>query len=282
MSLELLQSTGGRPAMDLLLHLDLESERLEQHDAGASVAVGPFQAFRVHGALPESSPPHSSEDADHVPDEVPTHHGQVDGDLFPDNCDVDDILNIYPVDHDDTDLFLQQPSPGHPFPELDMAMAVGPVVDHCTDVMTIPPAMPSGGSSHGHSLPSDASFILRYCRANTKTSDSRIRVSPWEKAFMPCAVETFGELTLWNTTSCSRFTVFYAVLAATAFRIHRSNPSASDLHWLNSGRQYQMTAKKFLKEALRTEVAGPSQGTYHELLLAVLSMATASVGFLPL
>ncbi|KAK0664375.1 Methylmalonate-semialdehyde dehydrogenase [Lasiodiplodia hormozganensis] len=292
MSLELQQSTGGRPAMDLLLHLDLESERLERRDVDASVTVGPFHAFRVFDPPPRAQPPNgslpTSDGSDHVIEEVPPHDPRVDSSLL--DCDVDDILNIYPTEHDDPVLFMAQPSPSQQFPQLEMPLPVDTAVDHDSSMMaiesfahqlTIPPSMPQGGASREHALPADASFILRYCRATTNTSTCRTRVSPWEKSFMPCAVETFGELTLWNTTSCARFTVFYAVLAATAFRIHRSNHNSSDSHWLNSGKEYQQIAKKFLKEALMTEVAGPSQGKYNELLLAVLSMATASAFYEP-
>ncbi|KAL0253347.1 hypothetical protein SLS55_010323 [Diplodia seriata] len=268
MSVELQQSTGGRPAMDLLLQLDLESERLARHDVEASVTVGPFHAFRGFEEIPPQDP-------------------QVDSTLL--GYDVDDILDIYPAHHDDAAVLMDPSSPSQSFTQLEMAMAADTVVDHSSvmapepfsEQLTIPPAMPQGGGSREHTLPADACFILRYCRATTNTSASRMRVSPWEKSFMPCAVETFGELTLWNTTSCARFTVFYAVLAATAFRIHRSNRSSNGLHWLNSGKEYQKIAKNFLKKALMTEVAGPSQGKYNELLLAVLSMATASAFYEP-
>lgn len=281
MSLELQQSTGGRPALDLLLHLDLESERLKRRGADASVTVGPFRAFSVSTQPADSCSPPSSGSSDHVVEDIPLYEPQVDDGLL--DCDADDILNIFPAQHDEAALFMPQSSPGQPFPELDMAIPDDLVLDHGSGIMTtdlvIPPAMPPGGGSHEHSLPADASFILRYCRANSKnTSASRTRLSPWEKAFMPCAVETFGELTLWNTTSCARFTVFYAILASTAFRIHRSDRSSSDLHWLNTGKEYQKIAKNFLREALKTEVAaGPCQGKYNELLLAVLSIIMSSV-----
>jgi hypothetical protein len=102
------------------------------------------------------------------------------------------------------------------------------------------------------------------------------RRSPWQMLFWPCALETWGEIQLWNTAPHARSAVLHAILANSAFHLHATEQS--DGKWRDFGLKYQNKAKNFLFQALQGEILGVAQPKYKELLMAILSVAMTSVG----
>lgn len=106
----------------------------------------------------------------------------------------------------------------------------------------------------------------------------RWRKSPWQLLFWPCALETYGEIKLWNTASHPRSAVLYAILANSAYHLHATE--RCDDEWREFGLKYQNKAKRLLFQALQDEILGVARAKYKELLMAILSVAMVSVRLL--
>ncbi|KAI0435752.1 hypothetical protein F4803DRAFT_573941 [Xylaria telfairii] len=125
-------------------------------------------------------------------------------------------------------------------------------------------------------LPVHAHDLLRYYREKIDEPSSSIdrRISPWQLLLLPCALQAFAELTLWNHTSHARCTILFSLLASSAFHLHNSRRTDSDAdHWLNVALDHQRYAKKHLKNALQNEWSATGQTSYNEVLMAVLAKA---------
>lgn len=151
-----------------------------------------------------------------------------------------------------------------------------------TEVMLCPRGLPqANGGNWG--LPEEAEPLLRYYRkhmASERTTMQAKRKSPWEIIFLPCALETFAELSLWNEASHTRSTIFYTLLAHSALQLHMSNkPSTFSCDWKEIGIRNHERAQHHLHNALQLEMFGPKQANYKELLMAILGMAMTSVCF---
>lgn len=133
----------------------------------------------------------------------------------------------------------------------------------------------------GFALPEQAEVLLRYYKQHIDGATTAIhakRKSPWQIIFLPCALETFAELSLWNTASHTRSSILYTLLAHSAFQLHMSNePSNSPHQWRDVGIRHQEKAQHHLRNALQLEMFGSSQAKYKELLMAILAMAMTSV-----
>ncbi|CAI0648625.1 unnamed protein product [Colletotrichum noveboracense] len=130
------------------------------------------------------------------------------------------------------------------------------------------------------SLPTHAASLLRYYKSiDSLSSVKGMRISPWQLWLLPCALETFAELSLWNTTTHTRHSILCTLLARSAFHLHRSlkadEKAASQ--WLEVGLDYQKSAQSHLKMALQSESDEPSQAKYNEILMAILATAMVSV-----
>ncbi|EXF74464.1 hypothetical protein CFIO01_01942 [Colletotrichum fioriniae PJ7] len=130
-------------------------------------------------------------------------------------------------------------------------------------------------------LPSHAASLLRYYKTMESSSSVKgMRVSPWQLWLLPCALETFAELSLWNTTSHTRHSILCTLLAKSAFHMHQSSNKESQkstTQWLDIGQNYQKSAQTHLKKALQGESDEPSQAKYNEILMAILATAMVSV-----
>ncbi|KAK2015213.1 hypothetical protein LZ32DRAFT_645910 [Colletotrichum eremochloae] len=130
-------------------------------------------------------------------------------------------------------------------------------------------------------LPIHATSLLRYYKSmETSSSVKGVRTSPWKLLILPCALETFAELSLWNTTSHTRHTILCALLAKSAFHLHHSLNRGGvkrTSQWSDVGKNYQIRAQSHLKQALQSESNGPSQANYNEILMAILATAMVSV-----
>jgi arginine metabolism regulation protein II len=154
--------------------------------------------------------------------------------------------------------------------------------------------VPGGGD---RMLPPHAVPLLRYYKEHALDSSifsQGMKVSPWKLFALPCALETFAELSLWNNTSHTRFSILYTIMAKSAFHLNRSNKGdkqASDIS-LQLAFGYQKAAQEHLESALREEVgqimvdggctsenadSSMSRCKYVEVLTAVLSLSVISV-----
>ncbi|KAF9880867.1 hypothetical protein CkaCkLH20_01909 [Colletotrichum karsti] len=129
-------------------------------------------------------------------------------------------------------------------------------------------------------LPTHAASLLRYYKTIDSSSTVKgMRISPWQLWLLPCALETFAELSLWNTTSHTRHSILCTLLARSAFHLHRSlkEDQKASSEWLGVGLDYQKSAQSHLKLALQSESDEPSQAKYNEILMAILATAMVSV-----
>jgi arginine metabolism regulation protein II len=130
-------------------------------------------------------------------------------------------------------------------------------------------------------LPEEAEPLLRHYRqhiAGQRSTMQAKRKSPWEIIFLPCALETFAELSLWNEASHTRSSIFYTLLAHSALQLHMSKaPSSLSADWKEIGLKNHERAQNHLRQALQHEMFGPRQASYKELLMAILAMAMTSV-----
>ena len=151
------------------------------------------------------------------------------------------------------------------------------------EIVSAPPSIcMSPGRGDKSLMPEDAGSLLRNYKRHLETTSISMqtkRKSPWQVIFLPCALETFSELTLWNTTSHTHLAILTTLLAHSAFLSHRSNrPNARGHDWRSVGIGHLNKAQSHLKVALEREVTGPDQVPYKELLMAILALAVASVG----
>ncbi|KAF4451051.1 hypothetical protein F53441_5915 [Fusarium austroafricanum] len=130
-------------------------------------------------------------------------------------------------------------------------------------------------------LPEEAEPLLRHYRqhiAGQRSSMKAKRKSPWEIIFLPCALETFAELSLWGEASHTRTSLFYTLLAHSALQLHMSRaPNSFSTDWKEIGLRNHDRAQNHLRQALQHEMFGPKQASYKELLMAILAMAMTSM-----
>ena len=131
-------------------------------------------------------------------------------------------------------------------------------------------------------MPGHAAELLRYLKENVlggPTPPTGPRVSPWRKLLLPCALETFAELSLWNTTSYTRLSILYALLAKSAHHLHRSSAKDAQLsaRWREVAVSHRRDAQRHLGLALSKEVEGDGRAKYTELLMATLGVGFVSV-----
>ncbi|KAF4340957.1 ARG81-like transcription factor [Fusarium beomiforme] len=139
---------------------------------------------------------------------------------------------------------------------------------------------PRNISSHS-GLPEEAEPLLRHYRqhiAGQRSTMQAKRKSPWEIIFLPCALETFAELSLWNEASHTRSSIFYTLLAHSALQLHMTKaPNSLSTDWKEIGLKNHERAQSHLRQALQNEMFGPRQASYKELLMAILAMAMTSL-----
>ncbi|KAF5672334.1 ARG81-like transcription factor [Fusarium heterosporum] len=129
-------------------------------------------------------------------------------------------------------------------------------------------------------FPDEAQLLLRHYRqtmAGQRSSMQAKRKSPWEIIFLPCALETFAELSLWNKASHTRSSIFYTLLAHSALQLHISETNDFSHDWKDIGLRNHERAQHHLQQALQHEMFGPKQASYKELLMAILAMAMTSL-----
>lgn len=139
-----------------------------------------------------------------------------------------------------------------------------------------------GSLSAQCTLPMHVATLLRYLKTavlRASPSGTESRVSPWKLLLLPSALQTFAEISLWNTASHTRLSILYTLLAKSAFHLHGSQNggAAHSNKWLTVARDHQKDAHKHLRRALDTEFGGQNQAEYTELLMAVLGVIFGAV-----
>ncbi|GMG12951.1 unnamed protein product [Aspergillus oryzae] len=136
---------------------------------------------------------------------------------------------------------------------------------------------PSLALSRSKYIPSQAPELLRYFKENIISLSfplKNCRKCPWQAIHLPTAMSTYAELSIQQTASHTRLSLFYSLLAASCLHMLSRNPNAVDLNTSSKG--YKEIAKQHLELALNEEVLGPRRAKYKELLMAVLSMVMLS------
>lgn len=142
----------------------------------------------------------------------------------------------------------------------------------------IPPRMPTPTDPGGTSvLPAYADQLLRYLKIEVLGRATALypsRISPWKELLLPCALETYAELSLWNHASHTRLSILCTLLAKSAHHLHvtsRDNPDLAS-HWYGVAVKHQHRGQEHLKQALTTELDGTSRAKYAETLMAILGV----------
>ncbi|KAF2136914.1 uncharacterized protein K452DRAFT_236777 [Aplosporella prunicola CBS 121167] len=143
----------------------------------------------------------------------------------------------------------------------------------------IPPSLPLTTLSE-RLVPQDAGFLLMHYKDHIIKLLSPLkyhRKTPWNVLQLPCAMNTFAELTLGNHPNNARNAVFNGLLAISAFNFTNASSGDAVTYWKGVGDLYKRRAHEFLKLSLRHEVSEPKRAKYKEVLMAMLSMVTLSI-----
>lgn len=309
---ELSASTNGRTAADLLSQLDEECERREQCESASDIEMGPFGAFRSR-TLPveassiarSSSTPdetfflaedESVEDIPRDGNSMDLNSLNFDGLNDYNGFDLMEATNTFgsfgningswaPLGGEfagfDPFAVLESPYSRPSFGNFDAfsaqdAMRIrlpSPVIFD-----TIPRALSPNLSGDSGFQVQEAADLLRYYKEKVirvPSGSSTRRKSPWEILVMPSAMQTFAEMSVFNTASPARLATLHALLANSAFHLHASDKGGQASHrWLQAGVKAQRVAKERLKNALELDTG---QGDYKEVLMAILAMVMVSV-----
>ncbi|EAA58104.1 hypothetical protein AN6129.2 [Aspergillus nidulans FGSC A4] len=122
--------------------------------------------------------------------------------------------------------------------------------------LSLAPIVPSLEVSRNKNIPPQAAELLRYFKVNVISLSFPLknrRQCPWQAVHLPAAISAFAELSIHHTTSHTRMSLFYSLLAASCLN------------------------KQHLDLALNEEVLGPKRAKYKEILTAVLSMVMLSI-----
>ncbi|PTD11659.1 hypothetical protein FCULG_00002734 [Fusarium culmorum] len=306
MSDELSQSLERRTAASLLADIDSAGDKMAVDNSASALVRGPFGVFQSIGdsVSPdtiECSPDTNTDDTftsmypetdgfvediqrSDWPDQLPTD----DMDIFAASLDphfeiIEDTSIVDQVNDSSMTSFFMDDHTGAEgliFSPGFMSRVIGtpeleaeenPDSESVTDIIPYPRETQYGRAG----IPEEAEHLLRHYRQNMarRTTMQAKRKSPWEIIFLPCALETFAELCLWNEASHTRSSIFYTLLAHSALQLHISG---SDSKWKEIGLKNHERAQSHLRQALQHEMFGPKQASYKELLMAILAMAMTS------
>ncbi|KAE8367246.1 fungal-specific transcription factor domain-containing protein [Aspergillus caelatus] len=267
-------SLGRQSATAALTKLDGEHGRAEscwEHDSFR----GPFGVLKL--SLSVASP--SGHDASQ-PD--PAESSQADWDFFwppldsaPTIAEDNHLFDgLYDIAEDVEDV-----------PRADLSLDVDPIPNNLEvllpDATSLPMSLipnPSLALLRSKYIPSQAPALLRYFKENIISLSFPLKncqKCPWQAIHLPTAMSTYAELSIHQTASHTRLSLFYSLLAASCLHMFSRNPNAVDLNMSSKG--FTQIAKQHLEVALNEEVLGSRRAKYKELLMAVLSMVMLSI-----
>ncbi|GKZ20879.1 hypothetical protein AbraIFM66951_009198 [Aspergillus brasiliensis] len=127
--------------------------------------------------------------------------------------------------------------------------------------------------------PPDAPFLLSAYTKNVTQLFTPIQLdkSPWSMLYLPPAMETLALLTMGELANNTRMSIFYAILATTAFtqRLSSLTRSASE-YWQRQAETFAVEAQNYLKRALHDASSSVKKAKYKDVLVALLCMNTVS------
>lgn len=139
--------------------------------------------------------------------------------------------------------------------------------------LTASPAPPS-------SLPQDALFLL----SNYKDSVITNYLSPlirdktlWHVLHVPNSLATLGSITMGDAPGHASLAIFYAMLAISAFCLRGESSGNAGSFWSSKGMEFKAKAQQHLAQMLRDICKGPKRSKYKQVLMALMTMATATV-----
>lgn len=140
--------------------------------------------------------------------------------------------------------------------------------------MSLPPTPVRSFALSGSTLiPPRAPELLRFFKENVVSLSFPLKncqKCPWQTIHFPSAMSTFAELSIYETASYTRLSLFYSLLAASCLHKYTRDQSAAELNM--SGKGFVQIAKRHLELALNEEVLGPKRAKYKDILMAVLSV----------
>jgi hypothetical protein len=139
----------------------------------------------------------------------------------------------------------------------------------------------ANGLHTNDTVPLNAHFLLDHYKAQMGRlfSPLRVRKPPWSVLHLPNALSTLSELSLWGKTSHAKHSLFYSLLAVSAFNLDRIElglPSTSNFWWA-VGEAYSEMAEREMQRCLANELLGLQKSKYKEILMALMTMVTISV-----
>lgn len=164
------------------------------------------------------------------------------------------------------------------------APQVDPLLD--VDIQNLLPGSLSLTPSHrlqlseSKHIPPMSPDLLRYFKENVVSLSFPLKncqKCPWQAIHLPSAMSTFAELSIYQTASHTRLSLFYSLLAASCLHMYARDQFAVEMGI--SGKKFKEMAKQHLELALNEEVLGSKRAKYKEILMAVLSMVMLSVCF---
>ncbi|GME34273.1 Succinate-semialdehyde dehydrogenase [Neofusicoccum parvum] len=265
MSEELRTSMRRAPAERALARLDDQSQDLEfASQAGAHLSHGPFAVFKV-GAAPSTPEPPGS------PLPLETGAAVPDLDASVDMLDVGDQhfeAAFAAIDH----LLDVEDEPA------DQAQQCLVQSTATTDLAQyfLTPSLPLSPEPMANR---DAGLLLMHYKDHVIRLLSPLkyhRKTPWNVLQLPCAMNTLAELTMGYKANNARTSVFYGLLAISAFNLGTSSSGTSRTYWKNIAATYKAQAHEALKMSLGHELSQRKKAKYKEVLMAILCMVTIS------
>lgn len=122
-------------------------------------------------------------------------------------------------------------------------------------------------------LLTEAPALLR-CYQVDNAAPEPAKQSFWKSFVLPSAMRTFAELSVFGKASIVSSSIFYSVLANSAFSMQQSNGPPIDPHWYKIGKSAEDAALYYLQNALQQDA---DEIDCQDLLSAILSVALNSV-----
>ncbi|PWY92974.1 C6 transcription factor [Aspergillus sclerotioniger CBS 115572] len=127
--------------------------------------------------------------------------------------------------------------------------------------------------------PPDAPLLLAAYKNNVTQLFSPIQLekSPWGMLYVPPAMETLALLAMGELANNTRMSIFYAILATSAFNQRLSTATrSSNEYWQRQAETFAVEAQSYLKRALHDASSSVKKTKYKDVLIALLCMNTVS------
>lgn len=130
------------------------------------------------------------------------------------------------------------------------------------------------------SLPQDALFLLSNYKDTVITNylSPLIRAKTlWHVLHVPTSLATLGSITMGDDPRHASLAIFYAMLSISAFCLRGESLGNAGSFWSSKGMDFKAKAQRHLAQMLRDLCEGPKRSKYKQVLMAFLTMATATL-----